>query len=84
MNKILSRAEMKLGRIKKGAQKMMGDKKKLNTAQEIRQILTDKEYNTWIKLLSKAGTPDEQELITADYFKEIGKYDKLKDIVRIK
>ena len=83
MNNRLSRAKLKLGRIKQGAQKLLGDKKKLNTAKEIREVLTDREYNQWIKRLSKGGSPDEQENITAEYFKEIGKYDKLKHIVRI-
>lgn len=61
----------------------MGDKRKVTTAQNIREILTDKEYSVWVRKLSKAGSPEEQEIITAEYFKEIGKYDKLNDIVRI-
>jgi len=81
--KILSRANMRLNRIKKGFGKILEDKEKVNVAQEIRKVLSDKEYSVWIKKLSKCGSPEEQELITADYFKEIGKYDKLKTIVRI-
>jgi len=83
MTKKLSRVKLKLNRIKKKINNVVNDKKKLDTAKEIRQVLTDKEYNTWVKLLSKCGTPDEQETITADYFKEIEKYEQLKHIVRI-
>jgi len=83
MIKKLSRAKLKLNRIKKKINNVVSDKKRLDTAKEIREVLNDKEYNIWIKRLSKGGSPDEQETITAEYFKEIGKYEQLKHIVRI-
>ena len=81
--KVLSRAKMKLNRIKDGFGKILQDKEKVNVAQEIRKILTDKEYSEWIKRLSKCGSPEEQELTTAEYFKKINKYEQLKTYVRI-
>ena len=70
-------------RITEIAQRLTADKRKVSKAAVIIKLLTRKEYNVWIKRLSKCGSPEEQELTTAEYFKEIGKYDKLKQQVRI-
>lgn len=83
MKKVLSRARLKLGRMKEVSNKIMGDKRKVNTAQEIRKILTDKEYNEWIKRLSKGGSPEEQKSITAEYAQKIGKYDEWNSLARL-
>lgn len=70
-------------RITEIAQRLTADKRKVSKAAVIIKLLTKKEYSVWIKRLSKCGSPEEQELTTAEYFKEIGKYDKLKQQVRI-
>jgi len=63
--------------------KIMLDKRKVSKASAIIRLLSTKEYNKWIKLLSKCASPEEQELKTAEYFKKIGKYEQLQDHVRI-
>jgi len=63
--------------------KLTADHKKKSIAVAIINLLTRKEYNQWVKKLSKCSTPEAQEAATAKYFKKVGKYEQLKEHVRI-
>ena len=69
--------------LKDKVKELTADDKKKRMALTIIKLLTRREYNQWIKRLSKCSSPEEQEETTMKYFKKIGKYDQLKEHVRI-